>query len=61
MSNKLLVYRTNNHDHCVAYLNGEEIISNDYSMENVYRLAKHLKWEVEIVSLSGDEFEKRFA
>lgn len=57
----LTVYTCGEHDHVVAFLDDEEVISNDYSMENVYRIAKHLGWKVVQVELSDSEFEARFA
>ena len=58
---KLTVYRCDAHDHVVVHLDGKEVISNDYGMENVYRIAKHLGWEVERITLNDLEFEERFA
>lgn len=58
---KLKIYSCDEHDHTVVEIDGKEVCSNDYSVENLYRLADHLGWEVESVSLSGDEFSERFA
>lgn len=57
----LTIYRTDAHDHVVAELDGTEIFSNDYCYENVLRVASHLGWKVNIVSLTRDDFEQRFA
>ena len=58
---KLTVYSTDAHDHTEVMLDGQVVCSNDYSVENLYRLAQHLGWEVETIQLTGDEFEERFA
>jgi hypothetical protein len=57
---KLVIYRTNAHDHTVGELDGEEIFGNDYGIENVIRLARALEIEVETVTLSREEFELKF-
>lgn len=48
------------HDHEVVYINDEMVISNDYSNENLHRVADHLGWEIVKTELSRDEFETRF-
>lgn len=42
-------------------LDTEQICLNDYSNENTMRLAKKLGIEIEVISLSGEEFEERFS
>lgn len=58
---KLTIYFCASHDHAVGYINGELFASNDYNFENVIKLARELEWEVEMITLNGDEFEARFA
>lgn len=58
---KLTIYDCDSHDHCVGFLDDEEVFSNDYCVENVLRLADHLGWEVKIITLNSDEFEEKFA
>lgn len=64
---KLKIYSCDEHDHTVVEIDpphpehGKEVCSNDYSVENLYRLADHLGWEVENIKLSDEEFSDRFA
>lgn len=61
MKQKLTIYRTDSHDHQCVMLDTEQICLNDYSNENTMRLAKKLGIEIEVISLSGEEFEERFS
>lgn len=58
---KIEIFTCDSHDHVVVYIDGEEVISNDYSIENVRRIAEHLGWEEIITKLTDEEFENRFA
>lgn len=58
---KLTIYSCDEHDHKVVFINGEQVISNDYCNENVRRIASYLQWEVEDIVVSYNEFEEKFA
>ena len=58
---KITIYRCDSHDHKVVYVDDSVAISNDYCVENIYRLAEHLEWNIETIKLNYDEFERRFS
>lgn len=58
---KMKIVRTDAHDHTIVYLDDELVISNDYGVENLYRVAEHLGWEVERVTLDENEFERLYS
>lgn len=58
---KLVIYCCDEHDHSVGELNGETVWQTDYDYELVLRVAEHLKWEVETITLSYEEFSARFS
>lgn len=57
----MTVYECDTHDHKILELDGERIYSgSDYSLEVVFRLAKHLGWTINTTSFSYTEFSDRF-
>lgn len=57
----LVIYSCTEHDHSEAFYNGQCMWSNDYSYENVLRVAEQLGWRVENVRMDSAEFERCFA
>jgi hypothetical protein len=55
---KLKIYRTDADNHVTATLDEKFLFSNEYSYENVLRVAAHLGWEVEYIILTESEYEE---
>ena len=58
---KITIYQTDAHDHVAVFLDDKVVYQNDYDPEAVILLADHLGWEWEIITLTGEEYEQRFA
>ena len=58
---KLTIYQTDDHDHRAVFIDNKLVYCHDYNTEGVLRVARHLKWEVEIINLTGEQFELKFA
>lgn len=58
---KVIVHTCSEHDHVVVFVDGQKVIQNDYSVENMTRLCEFLGFEVEYKQHSSDEFEELFA
>lgn len=57
----ITIHSCDEHDHVVVFVNDEQVISNDYSIENMYRLCKYLGFTIKDIEHTGDEFEELFA
>lgn len=58
---KITIYHCDDNDWHAVFLDDKQVILNDYSVENVYRIADYLKWEIEEITLDGDSFSEKFA
>lgn len=56
----LRIVSTDSHDHVAVFLDGEIIYCHDYNTEGLILLARHLNWNVQLQSMSGQEFERTF-
>jgi len=58
---KITIYTCSENDWHAVFLDDKQVILNDYSVENIYRIADHLKWKIKEIILDGDEFSDKFA
>ena len=57
---KIHIVSCDTHNHHQVFVNDTSVISNDYSVENIYRLAKYFGWEVTSEEIDHDEYKERY-
>lgn len=57
----LKIVRCDNHDSVAVYVNDVLVYQYDYPAEGIIKVAEHLGWNIVQETISGDEFERRYA
>ncbi len=56
----LRIVRTDAHDDKAVYIDDQLVFAHDFEIEALYRVAKHLGWDIQTQTISGEDYEREY-